>query len=489
MDLKAIASKRSFWIVFGLIPALSFLLHFQIFSTELRGIHAWRQTETMSNVVNFYERDFHPVNPQVHSLEWENGLKRMEFPIMQWIFAWFYFLFGEQLWIIRFLTFIIGLFSVWGMYRLAGHLFQDRWRATLTAWCFAWSPVFFYYTVNPLPDNFALMAGIWGLAYFVRWHRKRDAWDLWFSAAFLLLASLAKLPFILFYGLPFGYALWDTLKNRFRTLRANLLVALPGILSLALPAAWYIKVIPTWHGNGVVGGIFHSGPDELWVLTKIFVKNLVSTLPELLINYGSFGFFLAGAWLLYRNRMRHRSLWPAMAFVAGGLGFFYMFELNMITTVHDYYLFPFLPFLFLVVGYGAGELWKWEMKWVKPVATLALVIIPLLAVLRSYPRWSSGGFPEDLLEFKEELQEAVPDASLCLVGHDKSPHIFLYHLHKRGWHVDLDIMEEERISRCISYGAQFLYSSSREMEAHPAMQPHLAEQIAEYGVFKVWSLK
>ena len=489
MDFKATIIKYKRWIVFGLIPVMGLLMHLEIFPMELRGIHAWRQTETMSNVVNFYERDFHIVNPQVHSLEWPDGLKRMEFPLMQWVFAWFYFLFGEHIWIIRFLTFLIGLGSVWGMFRLAGHLFGDDWRATLTAWCFAWSPVFFYYTVNPLPDNLALMAGIWGLVFFARWHRQRDSWDLWFSAAFLLLATLVKLPFILFYGLPFGFALWDTLGSRFKTLRQNLFVILPGLLSLAIPAAWYLKVIPTWHGNGVVGGIFHSSPDELWWLTKVFVKNLVSTLPELLINYGAFGFFLAGAYFLYRNRVRKRKLWPALATVAGGLGVYYMFELNMITTVHDYYLFPFLPFLFLVVGYGAGEVWKMDIKWVKTVAMVALIVLPLLAFLRSNPRWHKKGFPEDLLEYRSELRAAVPDDALCLVGHDKSPHIFLYHLHKRGWHVDGDDLDSDRFANCIQMGAQYLYSSSREMEAHPRIQPHLAGQVAEFGTFKVWSLK
>ena len=477
------------WILWLGIPLVTFLLHIHIFPKELVGVHAWRQTETTSNVVNFYERDFHPLHPQVHNLEWPEGSKKMEFPIMQWLMAWGYFLFGENIWIVRFLSFLIGLGTVFGMHRLVRHLFQDEFLALLSAWCMAFSPVFFYYTVNPLPDNLALMAGTWGIALFIKWVRLRDRVDLWLSAGFLLLATLAKLPFILFYGLPFGFALVDTIRSRFKRLPQNVGVALPGILSLAFPAAWYLSVIPTWTGNGVVGGILHATPDEYFILLKIFVKNIVSTLPELMINYGSFAFFVMGVYYLFRNKARKHQLWWAFAIWASGVGAYYLFEINMITTVHDYYLFPFLPGLFLILIYGLRKVWKWRSPWAQRFVFFAMLVLPLTAVLRTYPRWAKIGFSKDLITYREELRRAVPDDALVLAGSDLSPHIYLYHLHKRGWHLAIEEMEAERITNCIGFGAEYLYSDSREMEMHPALKDHLAEQVAEFGEFKVWRLK
>ncbi len=477
------------WILWLGIPLLTFLLHIHIFPKELVGVHAWRQTETASNVVNFYERDFHPLHPQVHNLEWPEGSKRMEFPIMQWIFAWGYFLFGENIWILRFLSFLIGLGTIFGIHRLTRHLFGDEFLALLAAWCFAFAPVFFYYTVNPLPDNFALMCGTWGIALFIKWYRKRDALDLWLSAGFLLMASLAKLPFILFYGLPFGYALVDTLRSRFKRTGQNILVALPGLLSLAFPAAWYLTVIPEWTGNGVIGGILHATPDEYLLLAKIFVKNIVSTLPELLINYASFPFLVAGIYYLFRNKARKQPLWWAFVIWGGAVGAYYLFELNMISTVHDYYLFPFLPGLFLIVVYGLREVWNWKSPWAQRFVLFAMVLLPLTAALRSYPRWKLKGFNQDLLTYREELRNAVPDDALVLTGSQLSPHIYLYHIHKRGWHLLKDGLNAERINNSIEQGAEYLYSDSREMESDPALREHVGELVKEYGTFRIYKLK
>lgn len=485
---EAILSKR-WWILWLGIPLLTFILHLHIFTEEIVGVHAWRQTETTSNIVNFYERDFHPLHPQVNNLEWPDGEKRMEFPVMQWVMAWSYHLLGENILWVRLLSFLIGLFTVWGMHRLVRHLFEDEWLALLAAWCMAFSPIFFYYTVNPLPDNLALMAGTWGLAWFVRWYRKRDALDLWLSAGFLLLATLAKLPFIVFYSLPLGFALVDTFKTRFKTVLKNVGIALPFLLSLAPPAAWYLTVIPTWTGNGVMGGILHATPDEYLIIAKIFVKNTISMLPELLLNYGSTPFFLIGVYFLYKNKVWKNKLWGAFALLAGGVMFYYVFEINMISTVHDYYMFPFLPGLFLLVVYGLREMWKRSEKWAKGFVLFAMLILPLTAVLRAYPRWSKVGFPKDLLTYREDLRNAVPEDALVLAGSDLSPHIYLYHLHKRGWHLALEQMDGNRINSCMELGAEYLYSDSRAMENHATLKDHLGEMVGEFGEFRIYRLK
>lgn len=82
MKVLEALTKNSRQILFVILPLLSFLLHIHIFPKELNGVHAWRQTETASNVINFAEKDFNITRPHVFSLEWPDGLKRMEFPVM-----------------------------------------------------------------------------------------------------------------------------------------------------------------------------------------------------------------------------------------------------------------------------------------------------------------------------------------------------------------------------------------------------------------------
>jgi len=212
-------------------------------------------------------------------------------------------------------------------------------------------------------------------------------------------------------------------------------------------------------------------------------------LPELLLNYGSTPFFLVGVYFLYKNKAWKHALWGAFALLAGGVLFYYLFEINMISTVHDYYMFPFLPGLFLLVVYGLREVWKRPERWAKGFVYCAMLVLPLTAVLRTYPRWEKIGFTEDLIAYREELRNAVPSDALVLAGSDLSPHIYLYHLHKRGWHLAIEQMDGGRIDRCIEQGATFLYSDSRAMENHATLKDHLGEMIGEYGEFRVFRLR
>src|SRR5690606_15658975 len=93
-------------------------------------------------------------------------------------------------------------------------------------------------------------------------------------------------------------------------------------------------------------------------ILNFITGNLVSTLPELLLNYGSVLFFISGFYFMFRYRKYRDHRFPVL--LAGGLGViaYFLYEINMIEAVHDYYLFPFLPFLFIIVSYGAYHLLK-----------------------------------------------------------------------------------------------------------------------------------
>ena len=484
---KLVENRR--WVLYLGIPLLTLLLHGPIIPKELSGIHAWRQSETMANVLNYYQEDFYLFSPRVHSQIWEDGYKRMEFPIMQWGFAWFYYAFGEHIWIIRLLTFLIGLVSVFGMYHLALHLFGKPWYGLLAAWTFSFSPVFFYYTVNPLPDNMALMWGIWGLALFMRWLRHGKRLDIGLMGFCLCMATLCKLPFLLFWGLPGGYALVDLIQSRGKNWRKAAFLVLPGLVLLTPAAVWYLRVIPTWRGNGIVAGIFDATAEDLPLIAKIFVKNLISMLPELFLNYGSVPFFGFGVWYFVRERFYRRPLGLAFLALAAAASAYYLFEINMITTVHDYYMFPFLPGLILLVVVGASKMLAHPSVWGKRFTYFALAVLPVLAVARSYPRWDKHPPAEEFFTYREEIRNAVPPGTKVLAGGDLSPHIYLYHINRWGWTIHQDVVWLGQVDEFMAQGATHLFSDNRELEAHPAVQPHLGEQLNAWGNMRLWKLK
>jgi len=123
-------------------------------------------------------------------------------------------------------------------------------------------------------------------------------------------------------------------------------------------------------------------------LLDYYQHNLISTLPELLINYGSLPFFLAAFYFAVKNQIyRH----PFFLYLAAGgivLILYYLFEANAIAQIHDYYLFVFYPFLFALVAYGIKQLlYSQPRKTVSIFSIFLLLALSVTCHLRMKNRW------------------------------------------------------------------------------------------------------
>jgi len=473
-------------IVLVAIAIISLVMHYNHFSKDIISFHAWRQTQTQTNIINFYEGDMNILNPQRNERANGNGIYRMEFPLMQWSVACLYKVFGNHIIITRVCMFVIGLFSILGLYFLLMALFHNRMLALIGAWTFSFSPSFYYYIINPLPDNFALCCSIWGMAFFLGWYRDKRFYYLVLSGIFLCVGTLSKLPFVLYYAVPFTYFLISAYQEGISKLLIGRVLVLFSFL--IIPTVWYISAIPHWHGNGIVLGIIDNTFSMLTLL-DYFQHNLFSTLPELLINYGSLLFFLAGFYFLYKNKAYKNALFlPIVVWSIAVLSYF-IFEINMIERVHDYYLFPFYPLIFILVSYGAYHFFSIQHSFTKGLTIVLLLILPLTCYLRMKDRWNldEPGFSKDLLVYKEDLRNAVPKNALVVVGNDDSPSIYFYHLDKKGWYFNQDRLTVKQLEKMVKQGAQYLYSDSRLVDKK--VSPLLDSLIIERGSFKVYRLK
>ncbi len=462
---------------------ISAAMHSAYFSRELTGFHVWRQTQTQSTIVNFYEEDMNILNPRRNDRGNGDGIFRMEFPLMQWLVACLYTLFGNHLIITRLFVFVVGLFSTLGMYRLVLHLFSNTKAATIAAWTFTFSPCFFYYTVNPLPDLLALCFAIWGITFFFGWITKQQRLYLVGSGLLLALGALCKLPFILFYMVPFVYFLLHFKStNKTQWFIDTLLL----FSCIVFPAAWYVWVIPGWQHTGIDDGMLDN-QSSWWQIFDYLQGNLISTLPELLLNYGSVPFFVAGFYFLVRNKAYRHPYFKLLLGLSAVVLAYFLFEINMIGIMHDYYLFPFLPLLFILVAYGAVQLLNSQQKTLMYTTYALLLLLPLTAYLRGLTRWDkdSVGFNKDLLTYKEELRKAVPKDALCITGNDESHFINFYFIDQKGWAFENDNLSNALLEQYVRKGAQYLYTDSKqEMAAE-----HLDTLVLTCGTVSVYRLK
>ena len=171
--------------------------------------------------------------------------------------------------------------------------------------------------------------------------------------------------------------------------------------------------------------------------------------------------------------------------------FYFFFELNLIGREHDYYLFPFLPLIFLLVAGGIHGVWDHKSAFWRYFLPISMLVMPLTAYLRVQSRWSEQkpGFNKDLLDHRAALRAAVPDTALCVVGNDVSHHIWFYHLDKKGWAFDSDRIDSLWLSKKINLGAQYLYTDARHLETREDLWPMLESLMGQYGTIWVWKLR
>jgi len=463
-------------------------MHYKHFSKDIISIHSWRQTQTQTTINNFYEEDMNILNPRRNERGNGDGIFRMEFPLMQWLVASSYHLFGKSILVTRLFMFGIGILSVLGIYQLLLSLFKKEMLAIIGAWAFNFSPSFFYYTINPLPDNLALCCAIWGLVLFFKWTDSKKHTQLILCGILLSIGALCKLPFILYFIVPAVYLLRSIIKSQ--QYKKPILQGWLVFASLLFPLLWYITVIPKWKGNGIVSGMLDNST-SFSTLVDYLTHNLISTLPELLLNYGSVLFFIAGFYFLFKKKAFINAHFLLIIALSCSALAYFVFEINMIAKIHDYYLFPFYPLLFMLVGYGAFHIYTTGKKSFKIITISLLCALPITCYIRMYERWipESPGFNRDLLEHKSELREIVPDDALVIIGNDVSRYISFYYIDKKGWGFDNDNLTSDKLKTMIDNGAEFLYSDSRKVDSSDLITPHLDELILKKGSIKVFRLK
>ena len=426
------------------------------------------------------------LHPRYNEHPETNRLHRMEFPIMQWLFAVVYRALGYHIIISRILSFLIGILSVWGIYRLLHTISARKEVAVMGAWCFNFSPVFYYYTVNPMPDNMALCCGLWGLAWFCSYARHGRWQEILFSGIFFCLAALCKLPFII-YGAFMGTYLIAAVVNRQLTLARFAFMATLLLLCLLPAVAWYAWVIPTW----VIGAVYGVTDQSLNhpVIANVITGTLVSVLPELLVNYASVPLFVAGFYVVWKEKLFKKRLFLPFAVLGIVVGGYFLFEMNIIDLVHDYYLFPFLPLLFILVAYGA-EFLLGTHDYRRYIAMLCLVVLPLTAFLRADSRWDTAnpGFNATYLKYKNELRALTPPGALCVVGYDESHYILLYYIDRKGWAFDKNWFDAKLLEHFMSLGATYIFLDE-QIDQLPGIAQHLAEKIFDKEGLRVYKLK
>ncbi|THH39959.1 glycosyltransferase family 39 protein [Neolewinella litorea] len=472
-------------------------LHWTIFPLEIQGRHNWRQSQTMWNVRNFLHYDNDILNARVsHFNGSHDNLLRYEFPVMQWSMAQVQRLTGESVLVARTTVWLIGVFGLVGFYLLLRTMAFSAGLSLVGTVFLQFCPLFYFYTLNVLPDLLALSAGIWYLYLTFAWFRDRRWPQLLGGLAFLLLATLAKLPYAMFGIIGVMY----TLGNLWRAGRFQ-----PRVIGLAalhllflLPAMlWYRWVMPGWGSNPVLYGIFGSANSRAENL-KILDHFLEQYIPYDLLSPPVWGLLLLGIFL---PATRSGGV-PFLRYVWGLCGVTLLYvalQWNTITVVHDYYLLPLLPWLYIFITAGAARIWRWTAgAGFRPLGAgligLAVLASPYYAHQLRQPLWEAptGAYynvMKDAYRYQEALQEAVDDDEIVIAINDISAHIFTWLIRKRGYVFHSNGLQPEWIDDLHeNHGVNYLYSNSRKFDQDSAVQTRFDSLLLKAGDIHVYRI-
>ena len=474
-----------FAVGLGLILALSLYHHRAYLDLDIQGTHAWRQAATMWNIVNFTHYDADLFTPRIgHYDGGVDNVQRLEFPIMQWAIAMVQRVIGDRILHVRLAMFFIGAWGVGGLYRTARVAGLGAWAALGAAGLLVYAPLFFQYTINPLPDVLALSAATWYLFFVIRYDRDRRWADLWWAGGLLGLATAAKLPYLMFSAVSIYLFVVD-LRHRPHAAWTAVRAALVQLLCVLPAGLWYLWVSREWLPSAVTSGVFAEG---LFTArnAEIFDYHRDAMLPWVYLS--------PPAWIPVAVGTCVAVMRPAWRWIFGLVfitGLYFTLEINAIEVIHDYYMLPFLPWAYLLAGLGFEQLRRRPMLQAASVG-LAVAWAALWTPRHTAVHWSveRAYLNPDIFTYSDELRAVAPDTAKAIFVNDISTAVFSYRVRKRGVTFGSAHLPHEWIEDLIRRsGVRYLYSDDDSLNLAPGVRALTAEKVLQRGSVSVLRLK
>jgi hypothetical protein len=272
-----------------------------------------------------------------------------------------------------------------------------------------------------------------------------------------------------------------------------------GVLAtVVIVLSWYYYSLKLIAQSGLHDfGIEMRPETNLQNAIPILIKNIISDLPELLLNYASFILFCTGLYIFFKNKKWKHTYSFALGIWVFVLVIYHLLELKQMRA-HQYYMLSYIVLLLIPVVLGAQ--WLYNKNYIV-VLNVLLIAIPIAAIIRIYPaRWMKPGamVPIELysVEKRTDLINAAPQNQLCITGPDESGCIYFYFLHKKGFGFDnaaqllkTDKNNKSALENYISRGAEYLYTDDEQLINKPEVINHTEKQLQHLGKFYVIKLK
>jgi hypothetical protein len=466
-------------------------------------LHNWRQADSASLARCYYENGMHFFQPKVHHVLGGANAAVGEFPILYYIAAGLYHIFGPHDVILRLLVFGCFTAGLWAWSKILLRWVGD-WRISLTLpWAFYGSPLLAFYGFNFLPNPAGLGLALVGLYGLLRYWEQPGRGRLIFAGAFFLAAALIKVSLLVVPLAAVAAAKWfyffakgDRAKYfPDKSVFWNWMGAVTVIL--VATAAWYLWA--SHYNKTNHSGLLMTYIMPIWKMPKAEIERYAY---EIYMWYHSIYFnkftILAFLALLPAVLVMPRQFpRPAYAFTVfvllGSLAFLVLFYNQIL--VHHYYIIDIMPLVMAVFSLTVWKLKNWlPSRLSTRLLGIALSIFALVSIsygkkhLSDYygndqyiaPFNRSFTKQKELHAFMAE-KGLTYDSTLAIVVPDLTPNVNLYYLNVKGWATRPDEpFSNTDLERYALWRGTTLVVSDTAYLSRPDMEKWLAHPI---GVF------
>jgi len=252
-----------------------------------RLVSPWRQCDYLQIARNYWREEPNILYPRIDWRRDTPGYVESEFPFIPWAGARLFDFFGYREWLLRAVSALFGIASLFVFVRLCRKLLPVGGVLFATA-AFALNPLLFHLSTALQPESVMVFGSILAVLLLVRWGERPGFGRLLAAAAAVALAILGKAPAACL-GLPFVWVLWQRLGHG---LLRNNQVLVAGALAVLPPVAWYAWAAHFWRQYGNSLGVSNGNhPLTLgMLLPPIFLLGI--------LKWETLGLFMPTGWLL-----------------------------------------------------------------------------------------------------------------------------------------------------------------------------------------------
>ncbi len=476
-----IFEKYRNYIFIALLLLLYFILDYHnILFLRPQGIHFIRQTDGLSFVANYYKNGFHFFEPQMFNLQSTDGKAACEFPMLYYLTALLYVVFGEHEFILRLITLSIVSIGFCYLFKLLCLLLQDFVYALTFTFLFISSTILLYYTNNFIPDASAFGFTLIGWYFFFAGLKNKEKKKYFLLCfVFFLLASLLKVTYFIN---PLSAILslfvidlysGSSTKNLFKK---NTLPLSAFILSFLLTLSWNSYML---HYNSVNHDTyFFTHVLPIWSMDN----NEIAIVWDHICNYWYSNYYyqstlhvflvLVIAGFLLIKKSDKQILIPSFILLLGSLCYFLLFFGPF--KYHDYYFIALIPAIILVITNAFVAAKNKFPKWINhSVSKTLLILLCCLSLYYAKKRvhqryddtkdlYASIGFKfADTREYLDSL--SISENAKIIIVTDNSTNGGLYFINRSGWSVgDTSEASKINIKKYISQGADYILFTDKK---------------------------